>query len=275
MFKIIKICLSNIYKLYKNIRVELKEFFYPEKSNFIFQQNSFHKVGIFIERENNLKHLNQCLKSINFPLYDESNGMYSEHLLIFSAISKGVNSPKNILEIGTYDGKTSVILSSLFPDSKVTTIDLSDKDPIFKNIYGRENSHQIFIKKRNHLISNYKNIEFIQGNSLFLTLNDYVKKQDLIWVDGAHGYPIVCSDITNCIRLLNKGGILMCDDISKLTKRNDPIYSSVAGFKSLESFNKANILKTNYFLKRLGKHYNLKSRYISFSKIKTDVEYPF
>ena len=34
--------------------------------------------------------------------------------------------PKNILEIGTYDAKTSMILASLFPESIIRTIDLED-----------------------------------------------------------------------------------------------------------------------------------------------------
>ena len=64
--------------------------------------------------------------------------MYSEHLIIFTAISLKNHNIKNILEIGTYDGKTSTILSKLFPFSKVTTIDLNDDDPMFVNTYSRQ-----------------------------------------------------------------------------------------------------------------------------------------
>ena len=35
-------------------------------------------------------------------------------------------------------------------------------------------------------------------------MNLDLPKQDLIWVDGAHGYPVVASDITNSIGLMHK-----------------------------------------------------------------------
>ena len=59
------------------------------------------------------------------------------------------NKPKRILEIGTYDGKTAAILSYLFPDSEITTIDLKDNDPIFKSTYNRSSNLKAFIKTRN------------------------------------------------------------------------------------------------------------------------------
>ena len=42
-------------------------------------------------------------------------------------------------------------------------------------------------------------------NSLGMTLNLFNNETfDLIWIDGAHGYPVVCSDITNAIRLAHE-----------------------------------------------------------------------
>ena len=70
---------------------------------------------------------------------------------------------KNILEIGTFDGKTATILARLFPDSDIKTIDLSDNDPIFINTYARKNNPKEFIKKRNTLLSRFKSINFLLG----------------------------------------------------------------------------------------------------------------
>ena len=36
---------------------------------------------------------------------------------------------------------------------------------------------------------------------------------DLIWIDGAHGYPIITIDIVNSLRIINPKGIILCDDI--------------------------------------------------------------
>ena len=39
------------------------------------------------------------------------------------------------------------------------------------------------------------------------------KKYDLIWIDGAHGYPFITADIINSLKILNNSGIILCDDI--------------------------------------------------------------
>ena len=132
----------------------------------------------------------------------------------------------------------------------------------------RENNFKLFIKKRNNLLSKEKNINFIQINSLELSNSKKsLPIQDLIWVDGAHGYPIVTSDITNAISLMDKKSILMCDDIWKKSKRNDDMYQSIAGFETLNTFEEAKIIRTHYFRKRINKLFNGNYKYISFSKL--------
>ena len=130
---------------------------------------------------------------------------------------------------------------------------------------------KLFIKDRNKRLSEYKNIDFKQFNSLYLTLDSLdTKKFDLIWIDGAHGYPVVCSDITNAISLANDNTIIMCDDIWKELKKNDKIYASVAAWETLEAYSECNILANYYFCKRIGKKYLASQKLISFSKLKKD-----
>ena len=52
-----------------------------------------------------------------------TKGMRSIHWLLFCSISN-VSSIINILEIGTYDGETTQLLSKIFPNSSIATIDL-------------------------------------------------------------------------------------------------------------------------------------------------------
>ena len=212
--------------------------------------------------------MNKKLLSLGFKEYNELEGMYSEHLIIFAALAKSNNQIRNILEIGTHNGKTACILARLFPLAKITTIDLKDSDPKFRNTYSRKDNFKLFIKKRDNLLSKERNINFIQINSLELSnLKKSLPVQDLIWVDGAHGYPIVTSDITNSITLMDKKSILMCDDIWKKSNRNDDMYESTAGFETLNSFEEAKIIKTHYFRKRINKLFNGNYKYISFSKL--------
>ena len=60
--------------------------------------------------------------------------MSSEHELLFTSIS--INSKvkiNNILEIGTFDGINAFLLSQLFKESKIDTIDLNSNEEDFKN----------------------------------------------------------------------------------------------------------------------------------------------
>ena len=257
-----------ISKLYIFFYSEINELKESKNKRIESLGQSYKEIGIKESRDKIIQRLNICLESLGFPHYDEDNGMYSEHLVIFAALSKSSFKPKKILELGTYLGITSLILSRLFPDSLITTIDLKDNDPIFKTSYKREQKFSEFIKKRNQFLRKAKNINFVQSNSLFLTITSNLKKQDLIWVDGAHGYPVVASDITNCLRNLNKKGILMCDDVWKSLNKSDKMYSSIASFETLSAFKDAKIIDTTFFRKRIGKKYNGNYKYISFSKLK-------
>ena len=264
---ILKIPFRLTKKIIRRISIEINEIYFSEKKRYYNLIKTYELVGISSEREKNILRLNKCLSILGFPKYDEQNGMYSEHLVIFSALSISSKTPKNILEIGTHDGRCASILAVLFPQSKITTIDLKDDDPLFTGTYGREKDADKFIKIRNERIKVHKNINFIQMNSLELTFSKHFENQDLIWVDGSHGYPTVTSDITNCLRILSPNGILMCDDVWKKLNKSDQIYASIATFATLSSFSDANIIETTFFRKRISKIHNGNYKYVSFSRI--------
>ena len=267
IFSFLKIPFKLTKNIFRLLAVEINEICFSERKRLNNLIKSYELVGISSEREKNILRLNKCLTKLGFPKYDERNGMYSEHLIIFSALSIASKKPKNILEIGTYDGRCAAILAVLFPKSKITTIDLRDDDPIFTKTYGREKDADRFIKLRNEKIKVHKNINFIQTNSLELTFFKHFENQDLIWVDGSHGYPTVTSDITNCLRILSPRGILMCDDVWKKLNKSDRFYSSIATFETLSSFSNANMIQTTFFRKRIGKIFNGNYKYVSFSRI--------
>ena len=266
--KLFRIPFLFLRRLIIHIKQEINEYKYPYQKRYNNLINNYKLCGLDKTRESYIRFLNNKLKALDLPLYDESSGMYSEHLIIFSAIASSNLKIKNILEIGTYDAKTSLILATLFPEAIIITIDLEDDDPLFLQTYNRNENVDKFITLRNNLIKKKNNIKFIQSNSLRLGFLDDIPNQDLIWVDGAHGYPIVTSDITNCIKLMNENSILLCDDIWKKSRNNDSMYQSNAGFETLEAFSNADIINNIYFRKRIGKKYNGNYKYISFSKIK-------
>ena len=259
-----KIIIKFLRYILQILKDYLNERKYPYSKRLIDLKKAYASCGLSQDRTLTIETLNKCLKRLNLDMYSEDNGMYSEHLLIFAALSMSNFKPKNILEIGTYDGKTTLILSGLFPESIINTIDLKDNDLMFKNTYNR-NKKNNFSEKRNKILKNSTRINFIQTNSLELTITNKLQNQDLIWVDGAHGYPIVTADITNSIRILNDKGILMCDDVWKSLTRSDDLYNSIGSYETLNAFEKAGIIKTTYFRKRIGSKYSSNYKNVSFS----------
>ena len=268
---LIKYPFSILKKLFNFLKIEFYEYKNPTNKRYESLLKTYKLCDLNKDRDYYIGILDKTLKELDYPFYNESQGMYSEHLIMFAAISETNLKIKNILEIGTFDGKTATILARLFPDSEINTIDLSDNDPVFINTYARKKNAKEFIKKRNTLLSRFKRISFLQINSLELSLKNKLPKQDLIWVDGAHGYPIVVSDITNSIGLMHQESILMCDDIFKITTKYDSLYESTAGFETLSAFRDSNILETHYFIKRIGRKFNSKYKYISFSRLNRNI----
>jgi nitrate reductase NapAB chaperone NapD len=99
----------------------------------------------------------------------------------------------------------------------------------------------------------------------------FKEKFDLIWIDGAHGYPIVVSDIINSIKLLNTYGIILCDDIFlDNIPTQDNIYTSIATYETLKNLEGADIINFKLIYKRLDINNNSNPnfrKFIGFVKI--------
>jgi predicted O-methyltransferase YrrM len=245
----------NLIKPHKILPKILKKInFYIAKKNyninyFIAEQNKiFKKLGL--NRTEGIKKIQKIKNGLNFE--NRESPMSSEHEVLFSSLSLDNNIKiKKILEIGTFDGMNSLLLSKIFPNAKIDTIDLAYKDDDFKNFYNRKNKINKFIKYRNNNLKNTNSIRFMEMNSIHLINNK--KKYDLIWVDGAHGYPIVCADIINCYHLINNKGAVICDDIfmNLSTSKSDRMYESIASYETLSLLKKEKLIDINFIYKRI------------------------
>lgn len=242
-----------------------KYFIYNEDNIAKSQKALFSEAGLL--REDGHSKINSLCLQLFAEAYNEDSGMYSEHLIIFACLSQHqefANQIKEILEIGTYDGRTALLLSKLFPNAKITTIDLEDNSEDLLNTYERTHSLKNFIARRNKLLKDHDNIKFKQMNSLNL-LDDSNSRYDLIWIDGAHGYPVVTSDIINSLRLSKIGGHILVDDVIIETKKNDPMYRSTGGYDTLLSLRKAGLVpKFILFNKRLSSKYNFRPKFVAY-----------
>ena len=209
------------------------------------QNNKFKLLGF--NRKQALEKLSIIKKKYDFL----DRKMSTEHETLLSALSYKMDMPKiEILEIGTYDGANSFLLSILFQNSNITTIDLPDDNEEFIKTYERQKNLDKFIRKRDEILSDVKNIEFVKTNSINLIKSK--KKFDIIWIDGAHGYPTICIDIINSFNMLNENGIALCDDVF-LTKpiNEDQVYRSIGAFQTLKTLEDEKLISLNLFYKRL------------------------
>ena len=231
------------------------------------QNQKFLNIGL--NRNQAIQKLNLVLSDLYGQMYSEKKGMWSEHLILFSAISNIDNPPKNILEIGTFNGETARILSALFPHSKITTLDLEFDDILKSELYKYESKDKKLLSSREMNLRSLPNVTFLEKNSLGLI--DFHEKFDLIWIDGEHSYPIAAIDISNSIRLLSPTGAAICDDVYLKARDSNKDGRSTASIDSLESFSRTDLIEFNLLHKRLGFFFNFPSRnkkYLGYIKRK-------
>ncbi len=236
----------------------------------LLQDQNKRFLNIGLNRDRAVQKLNSVLSGLYGQMYSEKKGMWSEHLILFSAISDIENPPKKILEIGTFNGETARILSALFPRSKITTIDLELDEILKSDLYKYETKDKKLMSSREMNLKSLPNVTFLEKNSLELI--DSHDKFDLIWIDGEHSYPIASIDISNSIRLLSPTGAAICDDVYLKASDSNKDGRSTASIDSLESFSRANLIEFKLLHKRLGFFFNFPVRnkkYLGYLKRKT------
>ena len=171
-----------------------------------------------LRRETELKYINSIMLS----------GEYQGRLL--SLISK-IKQPKNILEIGTYTGYSTICLAEgLVENGKIHTID--------------KNEELVEIQKKYFLRSKFnKNIEIHTGNALDI-INGLNINFDLIFLDAdkenyATYFQIIC-------KILNKNGVLITDNVLWHGKVLNSKETHDDVTKKIDQFNKALMLNKKF-----------------------------
>jgi predicted O-methyltransferase YrrM len=216
------------------------------------QEEAFSSLGL--NRSMALVKLNKVLEELYGLDFSEKNGMWSEHLVLFAAFSEAKSNVHKILEIGTFNGETAKILSRLFPNSLITTIDLPSSELSKSKIYGYETKNDLMISKRKKNLKLATNVNFKEMNSLELIHHE--SKYDLIWIDGDHSYPTAAIDISNAVRLLTKNGIALCDDVYLYSTALGKNGRSLATIETLRNIKNSNLINFELVKKRLGYFFN-------------------
>jgi predicted O-methyltransferase YrrM len=216
------------------------------------QQERQKFVGAGLDPDAGRDRLNNVLLDLSGKPFDHVGGTDSVHWLLFACLSltdwgKGV---RDILEIGTFRGKTTVVLKALFSEARIVTCDLPDADPILASSY-RRNDPAALAEYKQTRDSRVKQdgIRFVEANSFFLP-ERAPGPYDLIWMDGGHLYPEVAWDMCNAWHMCRPGGLILCDDVYTDPKGGDGIYGSTAGFTVLEYVSRRTGAQPTHYLKR-------------------------
>lgn len=134
--------------------------------------------------------------------------------------------PRNIFEIGTYDGRTTLNLAANAPrGSTVYTLDL----PPGTIKMPKANT----VGERFRGASYEPNIAQLYGNSLSYDFSNYQGMIDLVFVDAGHGYEYVASDTRRALELIRgRQGIILWHDYGfepGVTRAVDELFSELRG----------------------------------------------
>ena len=112
------------------------------------------------------------------------------------------------MEIGSYEGLSTVFFLTIFKNSNITCIDPfedfeENKDKDFNIIYRNFINNTSAYKDRINLFKGTSDSFFKLPEKNFY---------DLIYIDGNHNSKFVLRDAENSFNCLNKGGIIIFDD---------------------------------------------------------------
>jgi hypothetical protein len=205
----------------------------------IFRLFFFRRLN-FLEKKYYKKYLDINENNLDF----KSRGKYTQDWFSYNIkyIARTIykynleNKNLNILEIGSYEGLSTVFFLSILRNSQVTCIDPfcdfeENKDKNFNEVY-----ENFLFNTREYS----KRVKLFKGIS-----DDYFKNQsnelfDIVFVDGSHYAENVFRDAINSFNKLKKGGIIIFDDF--LWKyHKDPNQNPIGGIKKFLSKNFFNL----------------------------------
>lgn len=137
-------------------------------------------------------------------------------LVVLASVARFTNA-RNLLEIGTYDGNTTLNLAAnAAPDATLTTIDLPldwngnfaiDVPKLKVNVTDRS---RVGLQYKGTKYAN--RIRQVLADSATLDWSTLSPPFDFVFIDGCHHYDYVKRDTENALRVLKPGGVLAWHD---------------------------------------------------------------
>ena len=146
--------------------------------------------------------------------------------LAYLALVTQVLQPKQIMEIGTFRGRTALNFAlNSPPDCRVLTLDLPPKNRALMQASTNAADANIIEQSQSGIDYRDKDvshkIEQLYGNSLEYDFSSYYGQIDLVFVDGAHHYDAVVSDTRQALQLVRPGGAIIWHDFANYGDYHD------------------------------------------------------
>jgi len=122
--------------------------------------------------------------------------------------------PNNILEIGSYEGASSVFFADNFLAHKKAT--LTCVDP-FLSIDDNDHHSLLLSDQEKNFLNNISNTLFpdkitFEKKTSDLFFSENKKRFNFIYIDGSHDPKQVVIDLDNALKVITNGGIIWMDD---------------------------------------------------------------
>ena len=136
-----------------------------------------------------------------------TNDYFSPHAYNFYYYLNQLNKNFNYLEIGSYEGNSSICVANLFTNSKIVCVD----NWVGTDEYINHISFSEIEKNFDYNVKEYKSINKVKVTSDVFFKNNNTNF-DAIYIDGYHYGPQVYKDCKNAWEILKNDGLLICDD---------------------------------------------------------------
>ena len=226
------------------------------KKNFFLSIYLLLKYFIF-KKLNNRKIKNQSLQSNYQRIIKDQlrikEDWFSHNIDTLDFFFKKINYYEkkiNMLEIGSYEGNSSVFFLKYFPKLNLTCVDT------FKGSTEHDNKdfNQVYENFKFNVNGYEKRLKIIKDTSDNFFKSPDADLYDLIYIDGSHYYKDVLNDARNSYMSLNKNGYLIFDDFL-WDFYSDPNENPIGAIKLFlkENFFKLKIVSIGYqiILKKL------------------------
>jgi Methyltransferase domain len=141
-------------------------------------------------------------------------------LAVLAQAAAGARAGSELIEIGTFDGRTTINLAlNAHASSAIVTLDLPPQQPSRFQLDGGERA---YVEKpmsgarlgqcRPPLSSLQQRITQLLGDSATFDWSSHYGKAGLVFVDGSHVYDCVRVDSVNAMRLVGAGGVVLWHD---------------------------------------------------------------